>query len=68
LKELVGLYPPFTTALTTLSQRWNTLSWLAEVVVVVKLAAVVVLAAFYRLLDMQSLLGHLLQLQLALEA
>jgi hypothetical protein len=34
------------TALTTLSQRWNTLLWLAGVVEVLGLLAVVVLVVF----------------------
>jgi hypothetical protein len=43
------------TALTTLSQRWNTLSWLAGVVVVLLIQVMVVEAVvrveFYLLLD-----------------
>jgi hypothetical protein len=65
--SLLGL-----TALTTLSQRWNTLSWLAGVVVVVALVgmqmAVAVLAVFYLLLDTLLLLAHQLLLLLVLEA
>jgi hypothetical protein len=34
------------TALTTLSQRWNTLSWLAGVLVVVDMVAVAVLEVY----------------------
>jgi hypothetical protein len=50
--SLLGL-----TALTTLSQRWSTLSWLAAVLVLVLVAiqmqlAAVVLAVFYQLLVM----------------
>jgi hypothetical protein len=40
------------TALTSLSQRWNTLSWLAGVVAALGLAAEAVRVAFYLLLDM----------------
>jgi hypothetical protein len=41
------------TALTTLSHRWNTLSWLAGVAVVLVLVAVVVLVACYLLQVLQ---------------
>jgi hypothetical protein len=39
----VALSPLGLTALTTLSQRWNTLSWLAGVEVVDQMAVAVVL-------------------------
>jgi hypothetical protein len=41
---------PDVTALTTLSQRWNTYVWLAGVVVV-RVEEAVVLVDFYPLLD-----------------
>jgi hypothetical protein len=41
------------TALTTLSQRWNTLSWLAGVVAVVEMAVAVAQEACYLPQDLQ---------------
>jgi hypothetical protein len=49
------------TALTSLSQRWNTLSWLVGVVRVMLMALAEAQGAFYLLQDMPSLLA--LQLQ-----
>jgi hypothetical protein len=49
------------TALTSLSRLWNTLSLLAGVGLDLTEAVVVVVVAYYRLLDTQLLLVHQLQ-------
>jgi hypothetical protein len=49
------------TASTTLSQRWNTLLWLAEVGAVVILVAAAVQVVYSRQLAIQSLRVLLLQ-------
>jgi hypothetical protein len=50
---LAGFFRLVVTALTTLSHRWNTLSWLAGVVVVIVLAVAVVLVDCYLLQVLQ---------------